>query len=495
MSLLNTDLEKINFILSIYDNERKGELNSTLELLKDDFQSIIDEFANSFNLISRSSITQIKHFSIISRVKKTDSLREKFIRNNLINNFQHLDFPFNAEDPALVSTTIDRIREIDDLLGIRILTDLDEDCLNVFSFIKSPEFRKKANAKLIVLNQNDIDNQPKPMQNGLPIFKIKGTFRNIFNFELQIKSKLMNAWGDMEHSIFYKNYSVTPVRDNAQKAMNHVGGLLAEIDRFLLSIRNANKNFNDNFKEISFLSWLDSNYSSRVKASLNDISYKFDGLKEILFSVYSNLETTENIVRNNLRSEHFEFLTTSPTLNNYISLRNNNYDLKIAEAIILSWYLPPRNKITQNNINVRLQSFLDFVIESNSKFLEKDFGGYTNKELLDLLKLYVDLGLTYFCDGTFLLKLDEIKFFFKDCNNLSDYAEPQFPKLKIKRLKQIMFIQKYKGDLTMAINNLFQADQDELNVLITKLANLTKIQEHERLSKSLNDLQNISKGN
>ena len=89
-----------------------------------------------------------------------------------------------------------------DIIGVRVVTELRHDCNKVLALLRA--FIDDLATTEVVLDKIDLESQPQKMKNGLFIYKIKGIFRSDFGFELQIKSKIEEAWGDMDHAIFIK---------------------------------------------------------------------------------------------------------------------------------------------------------------------------------------------------------------------------------------------------------------------------------------------------
>ena len=175
MNLIQKEIQRVNFIVDQYV-EDIDKYNSQSKLILKELKSIIDDLAPRFGLISGNSVRKIKSYSFSDRVKEAESLKEKFIRNNLVNGFQDL-LPENYNADGVLSRTIkNKLYELDDLIGIKILTDLNIDCKKMFELIKSPEFKTKAISKGILLNEFDLREQPQIMRNGLDIYKIKGKY-------------------------------------------------------------------------------------------------------------------------------------------------------------------------------------------------------------------------------------------------------------------------------------------------------------------------------
>lgn len=484
MNLIEKEILKINYIIDQYKDDIETYKNQSALILKE-FKAIIDELAPSFGLISENSVRTIKSYSFIDRVKEDVSLKEKIIRSNLLNKFNPILADGFAPNGFLNRSVKDRLYELDDLIGIKILTDLIVDCKKMYDLIKSPEFKDKATSKGISLNESDMAEQPQTMRNGLEIYKIKGQFKT-FNFELQIKSKITSAWGDMEHSIFYKDYEITPVRDTAQKSMNHVGKLLFDIDDFVESIRSANKDYEANANALLFLSWFDRAYNEKVKNHLSNVSYRFEVIAELLYQTSSLLNINRSNPIKDLRIEHFELIPTTQHLANYVSNRNKSYDLKILEAVVVSWQLEEAVVISSENINDTLTAFLDTIVHASANYLHSIFKGYEVAEIQHQLNELFQISLLHECNERFLINLHKLTDYFATAiyiNEITDVIRDNSEKEKVlvEIIKKAAFIKWHGGNST--------------NYLTSSIAEHAALLEEDDLQKSLLQIQSLIPNN
>ncbi|MCW3109385.1 MAG: rela/spot domain protein, partial [Segetibacter sp.] len=242
-------------LVEIYDaDEFQSKLEKTKRSISKRFEALLNAKAHEFNLITRNSIRNVPYFSIVGRVKEKDSFHEKLIRGNLIYSFLRKQ-NFRSKEDILIKRTLVRklITQVaDDIIGIKIVTEVEEDCKNVINLLKFVYNENLGNKKDLYLNPDELDNQPLTMRNGLEYYKISGTYKSSIKFELQIKSKLLSVWGDMDHAMFYKDYSVSPIRENVKEAMVHLGNIIKQIDSFLLQIRQSGNTFSQNREVITF---------------------------------------------------------------------------------------------------------------------------------------------------------------------------------------------------------------------------------------------------
>jgi|GEM_PF-3187821 len=349
MRSIEEKIKGIEIISTKYDDLRKDLVN-TQDTIVEYLKELINKYAEDFSLIKNNSIRSLKLFRIVYRVKEKESFSEKLIRNNDYNHFYH-----EVQDLQNVNQTNlkNKIKELDDLIGLKILTDLSIDSINMFKLISSANFIKDARDKGIEFNTTDIESQPVTMKNGLPIFKIRCTY-DTYKFELQIKSKLESAWGDMEHAIFYKDYKVTPVRDLAQNSMNHIGKLLLEIDDFLKEIRHANDDFSSNSEAILFMNNFEEKYATKVGSILKGFSFNFKKIASLTYNISKigyNVINTENI--------NIEYLSFScEKYEKYINYRNTDFNLQIFESIILS---NENSEVKAENIEQHLDNVFNLI--------------------------------------------------------------------------------------------------------------------------------------
>lgn len=135
--------------------------------------------------------------SIKTRIKASDSLREKLIRNR---------FYLNCTGPE------DALKNLTDLIGItmecRFIRNEVELYHSLFTHFEDDGkvfSRCKINPN-IFLNLHMA--QPQTQRNGFTIYRIDGFYMfndDRINFELQIKSLVHAFWSEIEHEVVYKN--------------------------------------------------------------------------------------------------------------------------------------------------------------------------------------------------------------------------------------------------------------------------------------------------
>lgn len=221
---------------------------------------------------------------------------------------------------------------MDDLIGIKILTQVKKDSERIYEIL---------NKNLETLKNNgirfyDFNKQPKQMKNGMEIYNIKGSYKEEYNFELQIKSQIESAWADMDHEMFYKDYDITPVRKSVQVTMNRVGKLLHEIDGLLYSIRNSKLDFEEEENKIILLRKLNEEYQRPIREMFK-VNFPFDFSRYVDF--YEYMANHFNCVRDKISNEYVVHpqIPNDQSGNIYVSLHRKNYDTLVNELIFLSF--------------------------------------------------------------------------------------------------------------------------------------------------------------
>ncbi|RVU55192.1 GTP pyrophosphokinase [Anaerosphaera multitolerans] len=202
-------------------------IDNTLELLQN-YNPVLENISEKSIKFIKELFSDDENFLNISfRIKSQKSLREKIIKN---------DFYFKYENPE------DVILNLSDLVGIRIECRFIKDEEYIFNEIKDKfnipvgngYFKAKEDFPLkLKLSEK----QPQIQQNGFEIYKIDGIYeygKNIFRFELQIKSMVNVFWGEIDHKILYKNYNYMLTEDFFREMMSSIKDSLSMVDRQLM---------------------------------------------------------------------------------------------------------------------------------------------------------------------------------------------------------------------------------------------------------------------
>lgn len=223
-----------------------------LESRREFLNSSRDEIVKSFEEILKKT-PSINNISIDGRVKGIDSLKEKIVRKNYHFTYENNEVSF--------------LNELPDLIGIRVTCFLNieesgvyENILNKFSkYVEEKDFYllQEQNEKQYPYIAFVKKTQPEVQKNGNPIYRIplKYVLNNSedpLNIELQIKSLTHMFWGELEHMLFYKNYSYTINSNFYSSMMGSINELLKNIDIQLLRLKEqlSPKNEINQIKEI-----------------------------------------------------------------------------------------------------------------------------------------------------------------------------------------------------------------------------------------------------
>lgn len=207
----------------------------------------IEHMYDHMDFITSSSFSLRKFFKDIflnsdfyinttSRIKTEDSIREKLLRNNYY---------------YIYSDYKKAIENLPDLIGIRIECRFIDDEKKIFNVI-SNNFNVKMEDGFYrsELNSNIElqlgEKQPKIQKNGFEIYKIDGRYvidkEHFINFELQIKSLVNIFWGEIDHSVLYKNFNYMVTEDFVRSIMFSIKSNLTMVDNQLQNVYNHLKN-------------------------------------------------------------------------------------------------------------------------------------------------------------------------------------------------------------------------------------------------------------
>jgi ppGpp synthetase/RelA/SpoT-type nucleotidyltranferase len=334
---IEKNIDVFERVVKIYEDEVKDILDHEAKELVKRIKKVIDQHSSNYNLETQNDVNPIKYYSLKYRIKGAVSLKEKLVRKN--EGFKIIEIG-EINEPAEVQTkkasVVSQLKRMPDIIGVRIVTELRYDCSKVLALLRA--FVDNLAASEVVLDKIDLEAQPQKMKNGLFIYKIKGIFRADFGFELQIKSKIEEAWGDMDHAIFYKDYSVTPIKNVTQVTMNNVGKLLENIDELLLGLRNSGSQYQENLEQLANLKSLNDELYPLIEQKLG-ISFEIGKVASFLYSVkekaFAGIENPQSIT--NLDCSFFAFDVTDERLQRYVKIREQSFELMIIEAAYFNW--------------------------------------------------------------------------------------------------------------------------------------------------------------
>lgn len=228
------------------------------------------------------------------RVKTSDSLKEKIIRNSLYKNH----------------TADEIVFEVHDIIGVRIECRFFKDehelynriretfCADVGDGYFSPVGKKTIRLKLDTP-------QPEKQRNGFDIYRIDGDVvyaGETYKFELQIKSLVNSFWSEIEHKLIYKNVTFNQTDNLMKDMLNSIHESLTGVDHQLNLIfdRVAGNTIDGQFDQLEKLLSLGINeiYTAIVKSKIGipvSITEYSDAIVKYLFTGSSYRTKTDVI--------------------------------------------------------------------------------------------------------------------------------------------------------------------------------------------------------
>lgn len=333
-SRLFSPSKSLDIIEEFYSKNCVDDFEAIKEEIIKKIEKILKRHAQNHNLMFSNSAYKGKYFSIKSRVKSPESLKEKLFRSSKLLQITKKYF----EDENIISDE-DELKKyffsFGDCIGIKILGELNQDCIELHNILTI--YEEQFNQEGITFE--DIEKQPDTMKNGLSIFKINAQYESEkysdkLNFEIQIKSQLESAWADMEHQIFYKDHRNSPIKNSTQSIMIRIGELLNNVDSLLLTIRNSKKNFENDAEFNDFSMQLQEFYSEKFKQHLNiKFDFNFLEVSHFLFQIKQKFlisDVSFNEEKNLIERKNFE---KEEIFKNLKELKDQDFNLQLLELI------------------------------------------------------------------------------------------------------------------------------------------------------------------
>ncbi len=199
------------------------------------YKKILGDIDQTFKNILRDK----KGWTVHGRVKSAESLREKILRKGYYNEYE--------DGEAIIDA-------LPDLIGIRVQCLLNQEEKNAYELLQNKKmsldeegfsiYQTVSEARMTLLLQN----QPEKQKNGHDIYRIEGRYYDSsvtkpIHFEVQIKSMVHSFWGELEHSMFYKNYDYSVSQKILTQSMDNI---LAELDLIDKEMEGLQNNFSCN---------------------------------------------------------------------------------------------------------------------------------------------------------------------------------------------------------------------------------------------------------
>jgi len=207
------------------------EVLEELEERREDLEEISKEIGDFFEETLRDA--EKGYLNISTRVKGSNSLKEKMIRNQYYPKYKTKELLF---------------QNVSDIIGVRIECRFIQDEADLYKYIKR-FFSEKSeldnelyfSSKRPNILLNLADKQPQEQKNGMKIYRIDGKYLEgelSINFEVQIKSLVNVFWGEIEHKVIYKNFNYVIADKFFKDIMKSIKNSLSTIDQQLLLISN-----------------------------------------------------------------------------------------------------------------------------------------------------------------------------------------------------------------------------------------------------------------
>lgn len=452
---LEDNIKVYKEITNIYKDSVFDELEIKKDKLIEIFNNILKNNADSYELSTNSSINNIYYFTLKGRVKSDESFSEKLIRKDigieLLNEFGDTKEKL-VENKAIL---INRLKKLDDIIGIRVVTELREDTYRIYELIKDTvsDFNSEK------INFHDLEHQPQIMKNGLKIFRIKGEYDDLISFELQIKSKIDEAWGEMDHTIFYKDHSSLPIRPTIQKTMNNVGVLLEKLETLLFGLRSSSQIFKANSKFIDFENQLFLNYGESIK-QIFEFPISLGDISDIVFFLRNQLNI-EIDINEPLNFDFLMFKVTKKLNVDIITYFHRSHKLILVEALF-HCILKAKDKdlkVDEGSYEEIFENFTNFYFSYlNEKFFanSKDID---NNFYMDRYKGLMVFALGYIRNIDILLNYPKIKM----SKEIEDFLKNSLDDLEDDKIKEIIsnmfYISHFEGS-TLEYYNSIKEDVD-----------------------------------
>lgn len=213
-------------IVGVYKEDLYSHLEKNSNIIYSSLKKSLEDLCLGKKVVTSNSVyKELFPFSIIYRVKKPESLREKLIRKSLYNEI----YDSNKENIC------ENIRKkMDDLIGLTILLDTNKN-LDVFAqFI----FEGEING-LTAISEKE---KSKYSYGDLPYYNIKAKYdKNGTSalVEIQIKSTIVSAFTNIQHKLIYKNRNVSIMKNNNDEMIKSITPTVNAIEKLIDSVEES----------------------------------------------------------------------------------------------------------------------------------------------------------------------------------------------------------------------------------------------------------------
>lgn len=265
-----------------------SSIEKTLEVEKNKIETdLIPKIKEQFNeeiKKENSFVTTDEPYNLeyIIRKKSEKSISEKLIRKDIIS------INSKPEDIEREITPDFITKKLDDLIGVTLVTQNSSQNKKLLSIVID---KVKKSDDYTIIDTNHPDQIPdketiqswKPAKVGnLAYYKLKIRNEQKQTFELQIKSEIIKAYANIDHTLLYKQNVPVPNRTQAEILMKNTSVLLDVAEKNIVQISELLNKDTDTkytvdscinlFLEDNFKTSI--NYNSSYKELLSPIKYK-----------------------------------------------------------------------------------------------------------------------------------------------------------------------------------------------------------------------------
>lgn len=217
---------KADQIAEIYEKLIFKDLIIQSEAIYKNLQKSLEKLCVENRITTSNSVyKEIFPFSIIYRVKRGESLKEKVIRKSLFEDIY-------SENEGEIKKNI--YLKMDDLIGFTILVDTSKKLLDFKNFIEKN------------LNEIECLNSNVSKLGELTYYNIKAKYhtelegqKKIIPFEIQIKSTITSAFTNIQHKLIYKNQDVSILKNNNDLMLKSVTSSVIAIEKVIDSVEES----------------------------------------------------------------------------------------------------------------------------------------------------------------------------------------------------------------------------------------------------------------
>lgn len=200
-----------------------------LQVREETYKEICGKIIDYLESVLKGSDIEIAFVS--GRNKSVESLREKIYRKNYACKY---------------STAKDLLDNLSDGIGVRVVCLQTEDEEKIVKYLMQIfDVTQEIDGRIYYGQHGsflyiDYTKQPELQKNGLSIYRMDSFWKddnNKVKVEIQIKSLVHLLWGEVEHSLFYKNYDYIMSNDYFSNLMKSLNIELENIDLQIASLK------------------------------------------------------------------------------------------------------------------------------------------------------------------------------------------------------------------------------------------------------------------